>query len=124
MGLRSRSSSSVFDYSPPAKAKPAPSGNPDPSNWKMVRGVSYGSMLVVEIQYPDCFNYEGRKVLVFEDTTIQELKDQRLIDPHFSNNIEYKSPIARFEPTDRGWEMAKYFIFTWQESNVEKTKKG
>ena len=42
---------------------------------------------------------------VTKEELIKQGKDVG-IDPHFSDNKKYHSPIARFEPTDRGWEMA------------------
>ena len=58
------------------------------------------------INYPDCINYEGNKILVFEGINYIKLYSQGSIDPHFSNNENFHSPIARFEPTDKGWSMA------------------
>lgn len=84
--------------------------NPNPANYKIVRYIGNENYLIVEIKYLDCTNYEGRKILVFENVTMGELEQQKLIDPHFSDNKEYHSPIARFEPTERGLEMAISFI--------------
>ena len=36
-------------------------------------------------------------------------EQQKKIDPHFSDKCAYKSPIARFEPTLKGWNFAKTF---------------
>jgi hypothetical protein len=55
-------------------------------------------------------NYEGRKVLLFEGVSLEELKAQRKIDPHFFPSGPLKSPIARFEPTERGWTMAELLV--------------
>lgn len=86
-------------------------GNPDPNNWKFVKVEEHGKYLILMMEYPDCSNYEGKKILVFENITLIQLVNQKLIDPHFfPATSNYKSPIARFEPTDRGWEMAKTFI--------------
>jgi hypothetical protein len=63
----------------------------------------------VEIRYPDCKNYEGKKIMVYEKTNITQLVSQRKIDPHFSNHPNFRSPVARFEPTPKGWDMAKVF---------------
>ena len=41
---------------------------------------------------------------------IEKLKAQKVIDPHFSESKKYYSPIARFEPTMRGWGMAMKFM--------------
>jgi len=89
----------------PRKKRP-PAGNPDPSNYVLVKAEELPGYLVVMIKYPDCTNYEGNKILLFEDLTLVQLVNQKLIDPHFFNSTEFKSPIARFVPTDAGWHMA------------------
>ncbi len=94
-------------------------GNPDPSNYRIIKYDSIDESLVVLIKYFDCDNYEGRKILVYENCLLEELKNQGLIDPHFSENKNYKSPIARFEPTDRGWLYAKNFCGKLKSMNQE-----
>jgi hypothetical protein len=89
--------------------------NPNPKRYTIKRSRRFGkasglgNYLVIEINYPDCTNYEGNKILVFEDTTLIELSRQGGIDPHFSNNLKYKSPIGRFVPTKEGLTNAKMF---------------
>ena len=85
-------------------------GNPNPKNWKVMRAAEHGKFLIVGLKYPDCTNYEGAKLLVFEGLTLKKLTKQKLIDPHFFQSKKYKSPIARFEPTERGWKMAERFV--------------
>ena len=82
------------------------SSNPNPSNYEILDSRQIGPYLIVKIKYPDCTNYEGIKILVFKGCTLGTLQLQKLIDPHFSENKEFHSPIARFEPTDAGWDMA------------------
>jgi hypothetical protein len=84
-------------------------GNPDPNNWTIMRTMEIGNFLILMIQYPDCKNYEGKKILVYEGVKLDELKKQKKIDPHFSDNRNFKSPVARFEPTDHGWNLAMFF---------------
>ncbi len=81
--------------------------NPNPRNYKILQHETVGDYLIVEIKYPDCTNYEGNKILLYRGITLKQLKAQGSIDPHFCNNPNFCSPIARFEPTDRGWQMAK-----------------
>ena len=100
IGPFSRSSSSFdtnYSYS---------TGNPDPTNYKILEHSEYKGYLIVEIRYPDCRNYEGKKLLLFKDISLNDLLRQRKIDPHFSDNKDYHSPVARFEPTRSGWKMA------------------
>jgi hypothetical protein len=83
--------------------------NPKPDNYKILRRKTIGEYLMVEIQYLDCTNYEGRKILVFK-CKLQDLLKQKLIDPHFSENKNFISPIARFEPTEQGGAFALFFV--------------
>ena len=80
--------------------------NPDPFNWILEKSEKIGDYLIVLVVYPDCTNYEGRKIMLYEGATVKDLRSQRSLDPHFSSNKEYFTPIARFEPTEFGWEMA------------------
>lgn len=88
--------------------------NPNPNEYKIVWHHEVGNHLVVEINYPDCTNYEGNKVLVYKNTTMSELEAQGSIDPHFCDNRSFLSPFARFEPTGTGKAaaiaMCKYVI--------------
>jgi hypothetical protein len=84
--------------------------NPRPDNYEIIRSTKLGKFLVIEIKYLDCINYEGKKILVFENCSVAALKKQQLIDPHFSENKKFISPIARFEPTNKGWDMALKLI--------------
>jgi hypothetical protein len=96
-------SSSIYDY-------PTSNPNPDPNNYKIVRAQEVGNVLVMQINYPNCTNYEGNKILVFNrGVSLIDIVNQKTIDPHFSGNANYISPIARFEPTERGWNWALSF---------------
>lgn len=98
----SRISSSSFDngYKP----------DPDPLRYKILKSEQIGKYLIVKIKYLNCINFEGVKILVYEDFTLLKLRLQNVIDPHFSDNKEKKSPIARFIPTDEGMIMARAFV--------------
>jgi len=89
--------------------KEPPPPNPNPSKYKILKKKIVGKFLVVEIAYDGCTNYEGKKILVFKDVSYQKLMEQQSIDPHFSENKDLISPIARFEPTKRGWKLAISF---------------
>jgi len=96
-----------------ALTKKPPAGNPDPNNYKVVKAKELAGHLILQLNYPDCTNYEGNKILVFKGITLIDLINQRKIDPHFFKHSQYKSPIARFEPTDMGWIMAETFVTAW-----------
>jgi hypothetical protein len=104
-----------------AKKSSSTGGNPDPGNWKIVKAKEYDKYLILMMQYPDCTNYEGKKILVFEKITLVDLVNQKQIDPHFfPGNTSVKSPVARFEPTDRGWNMAEAFCQMMVQINLNK----
>ncbi len=106
-GLRRVSASALVDNAP-RRGKGA-AGNPDPARYVVEQAKDVNNHLVVRIRYPDCTNYEGRKVMVFENLTLNALKRQKLVDPHFCKNSDYAHPVARFEPTERGWMWALAF---------------
>lgn len=110
MGLNLFGSRSSFDNSC-EQSEPISFGgnpqlpNPDPNNYVIKQYNQCGKYLLVAITYPDCTNYEGRKILLYKGITIKKLLKQKIIDPHFSDNKKFYSPIARFEPTQEGWDM-------------------
>ena len=92
---------------PLKKEKPAPKlPNPDPKRWTVVRSRQIGPNLVLEANYPDCTNYEGNKIMLFRNCTLGHLRQQKILDPHFTNNPDVYAPFARFEPTEDGWQAA------------------
>jgi hypothetical protein len=94
-------------------------GNPDPYYFKIKEFMQIGPYLAVKIHYPTCTNYEGNKILIFDGLTFEELQKQKAIDPHFSSTKKFKSPIARFEPTEQGWINALKFCSMLQAEHVE-----
>lgn len=88
--------------------------NPRPNNYTIIDYMEFrgnGALfLLVNIKYHDCTNYEGVKILVFEDCSYEQLMQQKLIDPHFSDDKRFHSPIARFEPSEQGMNRAAFFI--------------
>lgn len=101
MGAIGLFSSSSYD-------EPKRTPNPDPMRYTILQSEQVGKYCVLTIQYHGCLNYEGQKILVYE-AWLEELKNQPALDPHFSENTEYYSPIARFEPTVTGWKNAITF---------------
>ena len=78
--------------------------NPNPAVFEILYVEQVGKHVVANIQYPDCTNYEGKKVCVFLHTTEKEWRKQKRLDPHFSKTGF--SPFARFKPTDNGFDAA------------------
>lgn len=102
-----RFSSSSFDLKKNQKDLKQP--NPKPNNYDIIRSIVINEYLVIEIKYPDCINFEGKKIMVYR-CELKDLVKQKLIDPHFSESKKYYSPIARFEPTNEGWDNACLFV--------------
>lgn len=95
----------------PFVSQPLPPLQPNPQYWKLIRAEESGTYCILEVKYPDCTNYEGKKILVMENTKIVDLVNMRTLDPHFyaSNKI-----VARFRPTDEGWKMAQTFVTSYR----------
>ena len=70
--------------------------NPDPSNFNVVKVEQVGSLFVSLVEYPNCTNYEGKKLLVSKF----DPRERVTLDPHFAKR---SGLIARFVPTDIGW---------------------
>lgn len=81
---------------------------PNPKRFEIVQIQEVNGWTVAVIHYPGCTTYEGKKCLVF-DCKIEVVKQQSIIDPHFLEREDRLSPIARFEPTDRGVFLAVQF---------------
>ena len=86
----------------------SPNPMPDPRRFEILRGYNVvnkdTSWAILEVHYPDCTNYEGRKILVYKGTTTYRICGSGILDPHF--NEAGLAPFARFEPTEEGWEGA------------------
>ena len=79
--------------------------NPNPSRWKIIDKIHYKYATLLIVQYLDCTNFEGTKIMVYAGEVNPSLGQE--LDPHFSElGI---SPIARFKPTTEGINLAKRF---------------
>lgn len=99
-----------------------PLPNPNPKNYKILDHISIGEYIILKIKYLDCVNFEGKKILVYRNVSIEKIKNQKLIDPHFSQNTKFISPIARFLPTNEGWDMAVLFCKSLLSSGDKETQ--
>ena len=82
------------------------SPNPDPHRFKITRLVQVNANVVALIEYDGCTTFEGVKLLVYANRTTQEILQATRLDPHFCEHEGHISPVARFEPTPRGWHLA------------------
>jgi len=80
-------------------------GNPDPLNFKILNMVTFRNCTVAIVNYPDCINYEGNKILVLKSDSYICLSKEKL-DPHFCKDSNL---IARFVPTYEGYCMSLEF---------------
>jgi hypothetical protein len=78
--------------------------NPNPINFEILNLTQVGTCVVAILKYPDCTNFEGVKICVFEGTTSGAIRSREEIDPHFSKRLD--SPVARFQPTKKGIRLA------------------
>jgi hypothetical protein len=107
MGLSPFSSCSCGEYS-----QPIPETVVDVRDFRIEEIYKYDNgAMVVKVNYPNCVNYEGDKVLVFKDVSEDVLRNSKTLDPHFCDNCK-TSPVARFEPTERGLNWARDFAYT------------
>lgn len=81
---------------------------PDPKNWTLLDKVQFENAHVLRVQYPNCTNFEGIKIMVF----VGKFRSRLILDPHFDESKS--SPIARFKPTKEGWELALQFAKNYQ----------
>ena len=87
--------------------KEIPKGNPDPTQFVILRQQTMGDYIIVEILYPNCTNFEGKKILLFKGFSYEQIHSAKFIDTHFfDKHNDHPSPIARFEPTEFGWLLA------------------
>jgi hypothetical protein len=83
--------------------------NPDPKNFIIEKiDPTFVNFMIVLVKYPNCTNYKGKKILVYQNLSLVDFMNLKAIDPHFSESGI--SPIARFAPTDEGWAMAVAFV--------------
>ena len=54
--------------------------NPNPANYSVIRSEVVNEYLIIELKYHDCTNYEGRKIMVYE-CTLDELMKQGIGNP-------------------------------------------
>ena len=83
-------------------------GNPRPTNFKIKEAFVIGDYVAVVVNYPDCSNFEGNKIMVYE-APFSDVLRQKELDPHFCDD-DHLSPIARFRPTKEGRFQAIHFM--------------
>lgn len=86
---------------------PPQRSNPNPYRYRILKSVQIGNYTVIKVNYPDATNFEGNKIAVYYTKTLHKLAISKYLDPHFDPNGN--GPIARFVPTEQGWNLAIKF---------------
>ena len=120
MGCMFGFSSSTHDKSPQqvvanVETVTKPLSNPDPKSYIILKSKVIGELTVALVKYPDCTNYEGKKIIVMTNEVYYNCIVKQTLDPHFCENKNY-CPVARFAPTM--WDVAVKFART-QEGSEE-----
>lgn len=77
---------------------------PHPEVFKIIDAREGYKYLYLEVLYPHCTNFEGRKIILMKDTTLIDVCLTKILDPHFYKENKI---IARFRPDDEGRKLAK-----------------
>ena len=93
----------VFKRTSWSKSYISDSRNPDPNKFKVIRELEVNNFFISEVYYPNCTNYEGRKILV----TKKSISNVKCLDPHFTKDSDL---IARFVPDEYGWKCATLLV--------------
>ena len=84
---------------------------PNPATFKIIHIKECGNYCVVLVNYPDCINYNGNKLLITRNISGENLTKLKYLDPHFVEFSELEI-VARFLPTEEGIQSAFNFIET------------
>lgn len=82
--------------------------NPNPYRFSILQILTSGQdACALEVVYPDCTTFEGRKILVYAlpYSKVSRLMIRQGLDPHFSSERSTEDklfPVARFEPSTLG----------------------
>ena len=85
---------------------PAPN-DPIPSRFRIQHLEQYGNFVIGKVIYPNCTTFDGLKIIVWENVTVDDIYRMDVIDPHF---FEDNKIIARFAPTKNGMHYAIQFV--------------
>lgn len=69
--------------------------------FEIVKLEQYHNYLAVKVLFPNCPN--GLKIMVYKTPVYNASIAKGELNPHFGRD---NSPIARYEPTNKGWSMA------------------
>jgi len=79
---------------------------PNSSSYSTVSRRHVGEYEIAEVQYYGCTTFGGRKLLLLRRHLYSNNKDMiKGLDPHLLGDDHIV--MARFEPTEQGWELAE-----------------
>jgi hypothetical protein len=76
---------------------------PDPNIFKIIRKEMFSCCEILEVKYGGCTTFDGVKLLLIKDHYTGGILDPHLLG---DNHIV----IARFEPTQEGWNLARLCV--------------
>ena len=85
----------------------APAPNPNSGRFEILWIEQIECNVVAKIKYLDCLNFEGVKICVYRGMSCSQIRDSKILDPHFSESG--LAPFARFKPTSEGEDAARNF---------------
>lgn len=88
--------------------------NPNPQNFEIICLSEVCGHSLALLSYPNCTNYEGRKLLFFRNVGNDIIKGMKSINPHFLKGKGIY-PFARFEPTEAGARAAEMMAMVLNE---------
>lgn len=109
MGLRLLGNSGSYDGDSSSR-HPA---DPNPALFSIKELKQIGEFVLAVVNYPNCTEYEGDKILIYDDVSMGTIARQEVLDPHFimprRGVVKGVYPIARFVADARGRYLAEEF---------------
>jgi hypothetical protein len=92
-------------------------GEPDESDFNILKTHQYGENCLALIKYNGCKTYNGRKLMLYLGVKEEDLRQAKILNPHFLEESESYVPFARFEPTEKGRDAAHLLAYKLQGKN-------
>ena len=86
--------------------------NPNPYEFFILNKEAIGNYIIIEAKYEGCTTFYGRKLMLLKNDKPIGTK----LDPHLLGDGH--SVIARFEPNENGWRMARMCALYLKEFNL------
>lgn len=84
---------------------------PNPARFIILKYFLDSPYAALLVHYTGCTNYEGKKLLILEGVfDAGQVRNMRMLDPHFTDERHAIRVIARLEPTAHGMKLAEELI--------------